>query len=123
MNRRKILIAFLALTAVSFLPNIQTVQSTNSIITSISRNKRKNSKTLEAGDVYEAEADYAINLPFNPKDGDTVYIVITSESLKKPALINYYEQKIVGFKEPVLLNTLGNIRLTYRSATNNWHLA
>lgn len=122
MNRRKILMAFIAVATVSFLPNIQTVQSTKSVISTVSRNKRKNTKNVEAGDIVEAEADTALNLPFHPQDGDQVYIAISAESLSKPCLINFYEHKIVGFKEPVILNSIANIRLTFRSATNNWHL-
>lgn len=121
MNRRKIVIAFIAVTAVSFLPNIQVFRSTNSQVV-IARNMRKRSHDLKVGDIYAAEEDTAINLPFNPQDGDFVYITIRSDSVENPALIEFYDTKIAGQREPLILDSLANIKLTYNSATNNWRL-
>ena len=77
---------------------------------------------MEAGEVYHVEEDTSINLPFEPKDGDFVYLTIRADSLEIPALIDYYETKIMGQREPLILDTLANIKLTYHAATNNWRL-
>ena len=122
MDRRKIVIAFIAVAAVSFMPNIQAFRSANSTRITLARNKRKKTHTMETGEVYDVEEDTAINLPFTPKDGDFVYLTIRSDSLEIPALIEYFETKIAGQREPLILDTLANIKLTYHSATNNWRL-
>ena len=122
MDRRKIILAFIALAAVSVMPNIQAVRSTKDVVTSISRNRRKKSHDLKPGDIYTAEPDTAVNLPFNPTNGDQVHITIGTESLKKPCLVEFYDTKIAGNKEPLILDTLAIIKLTYNSASNNWRL-
>ena len=122
MDRRKLVIAFLAVAAVSFMPNIQVFRSANPPRVTLARNKRKKSHNMESGEIYDVEEDTAINLPFTPKDGDFVYLTIRSDSLEKPALIDFYESKIAGQREPLILDTLANIKLTFHSATNNWRL-
>lgn len=122
MDRRKLIVAFIAVASVSFVPNIQPFQSSNSTRVVLARNKRKKSHNLNAGDIYDAEAETAINLPFNPQNGDFVYITIRSDSLEYPALIDFFDAKIAGQREPLILDTLANIKLTYHSATNNWRL-
>lgn len=119
MNRRKLLLTCLAIAAVSMVPNIQALKSVNRPVTAIARRKdNKNSKQLQPGDSYTTEEDTNIILPFNPQDGDYVRIAVTNRST-----IEYFENRIVGRNEELILDTLAIIKLTYNAATNDWQLS
>jgi len=119
MNRRKLLFTCLAIAAVSMVPNIQALKSTNRLQTAISRKRdNKNLKHLQTGETYSTEEDTEIVLPFNPQHGDYVRIAVTQKSK-----IEYFENRILGRSEALILDTLAIIKLTYNAANNDWQLA
>lgn len=118
MNRRKLILTFIAVAAVSVLPNTQLFRSSVGEVAPISRErKKKRVKELKSGDAYTTESDTIIHLPFRPNDQDYVKILVQQEST-----IEFFENRILGRSEPLRLDTLAIIKLTFHSATNNWRL-
>lgn len=121
MNRRKVLLAFITIAAVSILPNPQSFHRHLEFDSRQTTRKRKNIRNLKIGGIYLAEADGLFYLPSNPSDGDFVHIVVDNKSVLDPCTLNGNGVKVLGYKESLSLDSLANIKLTYRAATKNWH--
>lgn len=119
MNRRELLYSIIAVAVISVMPNTQAFNSNIDQIVPVKKFRRKKKiKTLRNGEVYSTEEDTLIELPFRPKDNDHVHIIVRNSSV-----IEYYENCILGKPEPLRLDTLAIIKLTYNSDSNNWHLS
>lgn len=82
-----------------------------------------NAKLLKAGDVVIAESDTYLRLPKNPKDGDSVQIVVENSTLESPCIVQYESTSIAGDREPLILDSTANFKLIFRQLTQNWELA
>lgn len=77
---------------------------------------------LSSGEVFIAKEGLTIKLPSHPKDEDFVCIAIDGTSLKNPSVLSTENALIAGDREPLELDSLGNIKLVYKTSTNNWTL-
>tara|TARA_R110002072_G_scaffold64203_5_gene159731 strand:- start:70168 stop:70527 length:360 start_codon:yes stop_codon:yes gene_type:complete len=80
-------------------------------------NLRKTNKSchLKRNDCLEVKPNQKISLPVNPVHGDSVFIAINGDSLDQPASIKYDGHPILGDKEDLILDSLANLKLTYKS--------
>lgn len=82
-----------------------------------------NTVRLKAGDVILAESNACLQLPKDPKDGDTVQIVVENTTLDQPCQIVYETTAIAGDREPLILDSTANFKLVFRNSSQNWELA
>lgn len=82
-----------------------------------------NGYNLSAGEIILVKAGMNFNLPAQPRDGDTVILVVRGESLRRPGIVKYKSSKIVGDSEALELDSMSNVRLVYHAPTDNWDLA
>lgn len=82
----------------------------------------KDIRNLAPGEVVIAEPGMIFGLPAKPKEGDTVQIVIDTASVENPSIVSYQGISILEDHESLILDSLGNIKLTYREDKMNWVL-
>ena len=78
---------------------------------------------VKAGDIVLAKSGTCLRLPSQPKNGDSVHIIIDSTALEHPCSVVSLKEKVAGDREPLILDSLANIKLIYRKETKNWVLA
>ena len=79
-------------------------------------------RSLKAGEIFVAEPGMKLGLPAKPQEGDTIQIVIDTASVENPSIVSYQGVSILEDHEPLILDSLGNIKLTYRQDKKNWEL-
>lgn len=75
---------------------------------------------LQPNTSYLAESNALFLLPKNPRDGDFVQIIVDQTSLPKPCVLKDMNAKIINDDEPLILDTMAIVKLTYESKTKNW---
>ncbi len=85
-------------------------------------NTSKQQIELKAGDVVIAKSDTNLMLPRNPKNGDSVQIVVENSTLHRPCTIQYETHAIVGDNEALVLDSIANFRLVFNARSDNWEL-
>lgn len=110
--RRKLLqkIALLSVTA----PIISKLR-----VTALPSSELKYSLVLQEN---EASSFKVYVLPQNPKKGETVYFHIPQKSLRFPSRIKYTNHTIAGEKDDLILDSLANISLCFKSEKLGWVL-
>ena len=78
---------------------------------------------LVPGEIVLVRAGMSFNLPARPQDGDAVTLIIRGSSLDTPGIVNYRSSTIMGDKESLELDSMANVKLTFKAATNDWYLA
>lgn len=78
---------------------------------------------VKAGDVVIAEQATCLNLPLKPKNGDMVQIIIENSTLERPCYIQSKKASVAGDREPLVLDSIANIKLIYQSNTKDWVLS
>lgn len=111
MNRRSFLYFGLGLVAIEFASGpILAIES-----------EKLHEVQLLSNRVYLVQNKQTLKLPKNPIDGECVQIVVTTESLKHPAVLKSNKSRIINDNEPLILDSIANFKLTYHKQTNNWH--
>ena len=64
-----------------------------------------------------------IELPQHPKLNDSIYFVVTSENIFPHASVLANSHPIMGEREDLILNALGNFNLVYRGKKSGWVLS
>ncbi len=83
---------------------------------------KKKEFALKVGDIHLVQGNTIIKLPSEPRDGDEVLLEIPNTALRFPATVRSDSTAILGENEDLILDSFGNIRLTYQSQTKNWIL-
>lgn len=78
---------------------------------------------LKPGDIVIAESGTYLSLPKTPKNDDFVQIIVENTTLHKPCTINNDSAIIAGDREPLILDSIANFKLVYKSKQNEWVLA
>lgn len=78
--------------------------------------------SLSKNSCHQVQQGQQILLPSKPKDGDTIFLAIESSEIKKPAVIKYQGLPILGDREDLILDSIANIKLTFRT-NSGWQLS
>lgn len=115
MNRRKFLL--------SVMPVMATVVESNTAVAAVLGAHDLGGLervSLKPGDSLLVSEACTLELPENPSHGDSVYLVVTSKSLRKPAQVVSQTAKILGHADPLVLDSLANFNLKYDALRNDW---
>jgi hypothetical protein len=116
MNRRKLLgytaplFCLLALRRISLL-SVATISPT------------EDSLFIIANSIQIVGENQKLSLPENAKEGDTILLSIPAKSATRPSQINYGTVPIAGDRDHLILDSISNIKLTYKGQTSGWTLS
>jgi hypothetical protein len=120
MKRRDFVVG--AITAFTFIMNSGT-EAREIALGSILKMKLPKKKIhLESNQFYLAKESTLFHLPKEPKHGDFLQIAVDQKSLERPCVLVSDMARIVGEKEPLVLDSLAIFKLRYDSLTNNWKI-
>lgn len=81
----------------------------------------KTAKELAKNNAIIVEPNTIYQMPKNPKHGDYVQLVVDQTSLHKPSsLTDAADARIINDREPLVLDSLAILKLTYDAKENNW---
>lgn len=76
---------------------------------------------LNKNSCHHVKQGQQIHLPMKPEDGDSIFLVIESNEIKKPAVIKFQGQPILGDNEDLILDSIANIKLSFKTSSG-WSL-
>lgn len=76
--------------------------------------------SLKPGDSLLVPEASQLELPGNPTHGDSVYLVVSSGALRRPAQVVSPGATIFGQSDPLVLDSLANFSLKYDALRNDW---
>lgn len=79
--------------------------------------------SLKSGELFIAQAGKTFQMPLNPSNGDEIFIIVDTTSVLDPCLIKANGATLMGDHEPLVLDTLANIKLKYNAESKDWLLS
>ena len=84
--------------------------------------KLKGGKTVSLNNkkFHIVEPDSRLFLPNGPKNGQTINLIIPRQSVQNPSKLIFSKNLILGDKEDLVLDSFGQIRLTFVNDRVGW---
>jgi hypothetical protein len=80
-------------------------------------------KQLKINGIYLASPSAFFLLPSDPKDGDSLRIIVDRNSLKLPCQLHSKMATIAGEKTDLALDSLAIVKMTYDSKNLDWKIS